>query len=255
MRQAALVAPVAMLLVGVSVAFAASGNATSPRTKSLAAAASRTAHVSTQRYAVDLQIVKDGLPHYLHAQSEVAPDTILVNLQLGEVTLSDGTVVPGSETSGLIDGPFLYERMPDGLSMGPVEWLRVRIASLGPNHPALRGMHGMTAMPLLHVLAEARAHAVTRNASIFRGTVAYDDPIVVAALKPLMAGLQFRDLRVTAWIGRHGLVRHVRITGRTPDGKTTMRVDARLFAFDRPVHVSPPAEGTFMDQTLQQLRD
>lgn len=255
MRQAAVVAPIATLLVGVSVAFAATGHATKPRASSLAAAAARTAHVSTQRFAVELKIVKDAMPHVLHAQSAVAPGTVAVHLVLGEVTASDGTIVPGSETDGLIYGPFLYERMPDGLSLGPIEWLRVSIASLSPSHPALRGMRGMTATPLLHVLGEARAHAVTRDASIFRGSVAYDDPIAVTALKPLTAGLQFRDLHVTAWIGTDGLVHRVRLTGHTADGTSTLLVNARLFAFGRPVHVTPPAEGTFMDERLMQLSD
>jgi len=242
-------------LGAASVALAATGNTTKPRAHSLAEAASRTARVSTQRYAVDLQILKDGMPHILHARSEIAPGTIYVHLELGEVTQPDGAIVPASETSGLIEGPFLYERMPDGLSVGPIEWLRVSTASLGPNHPAMVGMHGLTAIPLLHVLEEARARAVTRDASLFRGTIAYDDPIVINELQPLTAGLQFRDLRVSAWIGPHGLVRHVRLTGHTPDRKTKLFVDARLFAFGRPVHVSPPAEGTFIDQALLQLRD
>jgi len=242
-----------MLLVGVSVAFAATGHATKPRTSSLAAAAARTAHVSTQRFAVDLKIVKGTMPHALHARSAVAPGTVFVHLELGEVTLSSGTIVPGSETDGLIYGPFLYERVPDGLSVGAVEWLRISIPSLSRSHPALRGMHGLTAMPLLHVLGEARAHAVTHDASMFRGTVAYDDPIVAAALLTFSAGMQFRDLRVTAWIGKDGLVHQIRITGHTPDRTSTMRVDARLFAFGSPVHVTPPGEGTFMDQQLQQL--
>lgn len=253
MRQAALMGPAAMLVVGVSVAFAATGHATKPRTSSLASAAAHTARVSTQRYAVDLKIVKNKMPHVLHARSVVAPSTIFVRLALGEVTLSNGTIVPGSETEGLIYGPFLYERMPIGLSIGSIEWLRVSIPSLSRAHPALRGMRGLTAMPLLHVLGEARAHAVTPDASIFRGTVAYDDPIVVTALKPLTAGLQFRDLRVTAWIGRDGLVHRVRLTGHTADNTSTLLVNARLFAFGRPVRVTPPGEGTFMDEELQQL--
>lgn len=253
MRQAAVMAPVAMLVVGVSVAFAATGHATKPRATSLAAAAARTAHVSTQRFAVDLKIVKDSAPHTLHAHSAVAPNTISVHLALGEVTQPDGSIVPASETDGLIDGAFLYERMPLGLSMGPVQWLRINIASLSRSHPALRGMHGLTALPLMHVLGEARAHAVTRNASIFKGTVAYDDPIVVTAMRPLMAGLQFRDLRVTAWIGKDGLVHRVRITGHTADRSSTMLVNARLYAFGRPVHVTVPAEGTFIDEALQPL--
>ena len=255
MRLAALIGPIATLVAGVSVAFAASGHAAKPRASSLAQAVQRTERVSSQRYAVDLTIVKDAMPHVLHAQSAVAPGLISVHLELGEVTGADGAIVPGSETWGLIDGPFLYEHMPDGAAVGSVEWLRVRIDSLGPGHPALRGMHGLTAMPILRVLAEARAHAVTRDASVFRGTVAYDDPIVVDALQPLMAGLQFRDLHITAWIGPGGLVRRVRLTGHTPDRKTTLLVNARLFAFGRAMHVTPPAEGTFIDMELRQLAD
>jgi hypothetical protein len=255
MRLAALIGSIATLVAGVSVAFAASGHPTKPRASSLAQAAARTAHVRTQRYAVDLALVKDKVRHVLHAQSAVAPGVISVHLELGELTSFDGTIVPGSETWGLIDGPFLYEHTPDGQAVGLVEWLRVRIDLLSPGHPALQGMHGMTAMPLLRVLGEARAHAVAPDASIFRGSVAYDDPIVVTALEPLMAGLQFRDLRVTAWIGSDGLVRRVRLTGHTPDRTSTLLVNARLFAFGRPVHVTPPAEGTFIDQQLRLLSD
>jgi hypothetical protein len=256
MRQAVILAPIAMLVVGASVALAATGHAPKPRASSLAAAAARTARVSTQRYAVDLRIMKDSVPHVLRARSAVAPGTISVWLELAPVRLPNGTFIPGSDTEGLIDGPFLYERMPDGLAaQGSVDWLRVSIASLSPSHPALSGMHGMTAMPLLHVLGEARAHAVTRDASLFRGTVAYDDPIVVTGLRMFTAGLQFRDLRVTAWIDPHGLVRRVRLTGHTADRKTTLLVNARLYAFGRPVRVTPPAEGTFMDDQLLQLSD
>jgi hypothetical protein len=255
MRLAALIGAIATLVAGVSVAFAATGHEPKPRASSLAQAAARTAHVGSQRYAVDLTIVKDAVRYVMHAQSAVAPGVISVHLELGELTRSDGTIVPGSETWGLIDGPFLFEHTPDGLAVGSVEWMRVRIALLSPSHPALQGMHGMTAMPLLHVLDEARARAVSPDASIFRGSIAYDDPIVVTALQPLMAGLQFRDLRVTAWIGPDGLVRRVRLTGHTPDRKSTLLVNARLFAFGRPVHVTPPAEGTFVDEQLLRLSD
>ena len=241
------------MLTAASVAFAATGHATKPRTSSLAAAAARTAHVSTPRFNVDLKIVKAAMSHSLHAHSAVAPGTVFVHLELGEMTLSTGTIVPGSETDGLIYGPFLYERVPDALSVGSISWLRISIPSLSRSHPALRGMHGLTAMPLLHVLGEARAHAVTRDASIFRGTVAYDDPIVVAALQTFSAGMQFRGLRVTAWIGKDGLVHRIRITGHTPDRSSTMLVDARLYAFGRSVHFTPPGEGTFTDHQLKQL--
>ena len=35
---------------------------------------------------------------------------------------------------------------------------------------------------------------------------------------------------MSASIGPHGLVRHIVVTGRTADGKTTLFVEARLFA-------------------------
>lgn len=242
-------------LGAASVALAASGKAPAPRTTSLARAAARTAHVRTQRYSVVLTIVKDKATHIIRASSAVAPGTISVQLELDAVTLPTGDTIPSSSTAGLIDGPFLYERAPDGLTVGGANWVRLSLASLGSSSPALRGMHGMTAMPLLHVLGEARAHPITRNASIFRGTVAYDDPIVVTALRPLTVGLQFRDLRVTAWIGPGGLVHHVRLTGHTVDRSATLRIDAHLFAFGRPVHVTPPAEGAFLDESLLALRN
>ncbi|HSX21902.1 MAG TPA: hypothetical protein VLE97_03910 [Gaiellaceae bacterium] len=209
--------------------------------------------MSAQRYTVELRIVQAGIPHLMTAQSAVAPETVSVHLQLGGFVLADGSVQLGSQTAGLIYGPFLYERVPDGLSLGAIQWVRISIPSLSRSHPALRGMHGLTALPLLHVLGEARARAVTRDASIFRGTVAYDDPIVDNALQLFSAGMQFRGLQITAWIGKDGLVHRIRITGHTPDRTSTMRVDARLFAFGRPVRVTPPAEGTFVDKQLQQL--
>ena len=242
-------------LGAASVALASSGNTPKPRTVSLARAASRTARVTTQRYGIELHIKRNSTTEIVRASSAIAPGTISVQLEMDAVTLPDGSIIPASSTAGLIDGPFLYEKAPDGLVVGSVQWLRIRLALLGPSHPALRGMHGMTAMPLMHVLGEARAHPVTRNASIFRGTVAYDDPIVVAALEPLTVGLQFRDLRLTAWIGPGGLVRRVRLTGSTADRSVTLLVDAHMFAFGRPVHVTPPAEGTFTDDSLLKLRD
>lgn len=254
MRRTASIGLVATLCAA-SVALAATGNTTKPRALSLAQAAARTADIRRQRYDVELTLVQDKTTHIVRASSAIAPGTISVQLELDAVTLPTGDIIPSSSTAGLIDGPFLYERAPDGLTIGGASWVRISLAKIGSSSLALRGMHGMTAMPLLHVLGEAHAYPITRNASIFRGTVAYDDPIVVTALRPLTVGLQFRDLRVAAWIGPGGLVRHIRLTGRTPDRATTLLVDAHLFGFGRPVHVTPPAEGAFMDDSLLQLRN
>lgn len=247
--------PIALIatLAAASVAFAATGHATKPRTASLAQAVQRTMDVRKQRYAVDLQILKGTTPHVLHAHAAVAPGTVSVDLQLGATKLGK-LVIPGPDSGALIEGPFLYERAPSGLVvLGKVRWLRVNIAELSSGSDAVQAVHALTAMPLLRVLGEAHARALAPNASVFRGTVAYDDPIVDDALRPLTAGLQFRDLRVTAWIGPGGLVRRVKITGETPDHRTTLLIRARLYGFGLPVHVTPPSEGTFLDQSLLQL--
>ncbi|HET8893643.1 MAG TPA: hypothetical protein VFM96_06060 [Gaiellaceae bacterium] len=254
MRRTASIGLVATL-GAASVALASSGTTTKPRTPSLAQAAARTAQVRRQRYSLEITIVQDKTTHIVRASSAVAPGTVSVQLELDAVTLPTGDIIPSSSTAGLIEGPFLYERAPDGLTIGGANWVRLSIARIGSTSLALRGMHGMTAMPLLHVLGEAHAYPMTRNASIFRGTVAYDDPIVVTALQPLTVGLQFRDLRVAAWIGPGGLVRHVRLTGHTADRTTTLLVDAHLFGFGRPVQITPPAEGAFLDESLLRLRN
>jgi hypothetical protein len=54
-------------------------------------------------------------------------------------------------------------------------------------------------------------------------------------------------------VGRDGLVHRLLITGHTADRASTLALSARLFAFGKPVHVKPPAPGTFVDDKLGQL--
>jgi hypothetical protein len=68
-------------------------------------------------------------------------------------------------------------------------------------------------------------------------------------------GIQFRDLRVVATLGGDGLVHSITISGRTADSSVLFRLDARLFAFGKPVSVTPPAEGTFIDKQLLSLQE
>jgi hypothetical protein len=178
-----------------------------------------------------------------------AKQTISVRLKMADMKLPDGTVVPGLSGAALLDGPFLYERAPSNVAVfGTLRWLRVPLSSLGAASPALRSLHDMTPAPLLRVLNESHAIARTAPAHVFSGPVAYDDPIVRDALTSLTGGLEFRHLRIAAWLGRDGLVHRVMLTGRTADGTRTLRLDARFFAFGRPVTVTPPALGTFVDK-------
>ena len=43
------------------------------------------------------------------------------------------------------------------------------------------------------------------------------------------------------------------VTGTTADKSKSVTVTAHLFGFGRPVRVTPPREGTFIDQKLQSL--
>jgi hypothetical protein len=103
------------------------------------------------------------------------------------------------------------------------------------------------------VVAEAKLRPLTKR-GVFAGTVAYDDPVVRTALRDLAAGFEFRGLRLRVVVGRDGLIHSLHLTGRTADGKTALSLRARLFGFDTPVHVKPPAPGTFMDPALEHVQ-
>jgi hypothetical protein len=255
MRKAASIGVVIALLGAASVALAASGG-TRARVSSLSQAVARTTQASSLRYSFEVRIVRDGKPTVMHVRGAWAGSTISVRVRMGDQTMPDGTVVPGPDGAALLDGPFLYERAPSFIVvLGKVTWLRLPVASLSPRSGALQSVHELTPSPLLRVLDEAHAAPTTPAATLFRGPVAYDDPIVVAALAPLSGGLQFRNLHVSASIWTDGLVHGIVIAGRTADGKTTLRIGASLYAFGKPLQVTPPAEGTFLDKQLLNLSE
>ena len=110
-----------------------------------------------------------------------------------------------------------------------------------------------TPAPLLRILDEwsnARSHA---SGGGFHGRVAYDDPIVLTALSGMTGGTEFRHVFFSVKIGGDGYVHSIRVTGATADGSKSVIVTARLFGFGRPVRVTPPREGTFIDQKLPVL--
>jgi hypothetical protein len=254
MRRILLIAPLAAL-VSASVAFAATGR-TSVRAVSLHDAMQRTAHVSSQRFAVDVRITKGRQPVTLHVRGASGPSALSMKMRTDDLTLPDGTVVPGMDGAVLVDGPFLYERAPNGMAVGKLRWLRQRLADLSPASPDLSNIRNMTPVTLLQVLGEARMQRVPLHAGdawVFRGALAYDDPVVRRGLSSLTGNVEFRGLRITAWVGGDRLLHRLRITGRTADGASALRLDARLYAFGRHVHVQPPALGSFLDAKREQL--
>ena len=254
MRKAAPIGLLTMSLVGAASVALAAHSAPASRAASLSQAATRTARVSSQRYAFDVRITRSGKPVVMHVHGFSTGAAISVSVRMGDQKLPDGTVVPGPDGAALIDGPFLYERAPSFIVvLGNVHWLRVPIASAGSD--ALRSVHDLTPEPLLRLLGEANAKPTSSSATIFRGTIPYDDPIVTTALNGVTGGIQFRDLRVVATLGGDGLVHGIRISGHTADSSVLFRLDARLFAFGKPVSVTPPAEGTFIDKQLLSLQE
>jgi hypothetical protein len=253
MRKAAIMGPL-VLLAAAGGAFAAAGGDAAPK-PGLRTALARTAAVSSQRYAFTVRITKkDAMPLVLRVRGQQNADTISVHLNLSDMTMPDGTTVAASGSAALLLGPFLYEQAPSGVVLlGKARWLRLHVADLSPDSAALKAVHALTPAPLLRVIGEARMTQAGPDARLYRGTVAYDNPLVRSALARLTGGTEFRRLRISTYVGRDGLIHRLLLTGRTADRASTLSLSARLFAFGRPVHVKPPPPGTFIDDKLVQL--
>jgi hypothetical protein len=251
MRKAAIIGPVALLLAAWG-ALAATGGHAAPKA-SLRAALLRTAAAPSERYVFTVRITNDSLPLVLRVRGQQSGETISVSLKMSNLKLPGGTKLAGATSAALLLGPFLYERAPSGAVLGKVRWLRLHVPDLSPGAAELKAVHALTPAPLLRVLGQARMTQARPGARLYRGTVAYDDPVVRSSLSRLTGGTEYRRLRLSAYVGRDGLVHRLLLTGRTADRSSRLSLSARLFAFGRPVHVKPPSPGTFMDDKLAQL--
>lgn len=246
MRRIAI-GSVAVLFAALSVTLAASGGGET-RDAAFDDALAHTAHQTSQRYKITVRMTHGDTPLSLHIRGQANRHTVSVKMRMGAVKLPDGTKVPGPNGAALLNGPFLYERAPSTIAVyGSVNWLRLRVHALAPSSDDVKAVRSMTPAPILDVLDAAAIAPAEPGARVFHGTIAYDDPSVRAGLARLTGGIEFRGLRVSAMVGRDGLVHRVVLTGRTPDGKTMLSLRAHLYAFGTAVHVTPPAPGTFMD--------
>jgi hypothetical protein len=245
MRIAAVLSLI--VLVAGSVAFAANGDRAA-RTPSLRRAVADTASSSSERYALHVRMTRDASPVSLHVHGQAAKTTISVSLRMGDTTMPDGTRIPGARSAALIDGPFLYEHAPSSVAVfGKVRWLRLRLSDLPKSSNDLRSVHALTPAPLLRLLGAAHMKRASHGSPSFHGTIAYDSPAVRTGLANLTGGLEFRGLRISANVGTDGLVHRIVVTGHTADRRTTFSLRAHLFGFGKPIHVTPPAPGTFLD--------
>jgi hypothetical protein len=250
MPKAALVCAVAAF-TALSSALSASGGDAAPK-PGLRDALLRTMHAPAVHYAMHVRMHRGDTPLALHVRGQANARTISVRMRMNDLELPDGSKVPGPSGAALLDGPFLYERAPNGIVVqGTLRWLRLSVAHLSSASEDLKAVHALTPSPLLRVVGQS--HTWQAGAHLYRGTVAYDDPIVRSSLARLTGGLEFRHLRLSVYVGRDRRVHRILITGRTADRKTTLVLSARLYGFGHPLHVSPPKPGTFMDEELAQL--
>lgn len=241
MRNVALIVITTLIAAG-SIALAARGSAASK--PGLSEALAKTAQVPSLRYALHVRITKSGTPLTLHVRGQSDARTISIRLATSGVS--------GGE---MLDGPFLYEQAPEGIVVfGKVRWLRVALTRLPPRSDALTVLHALTPTPLLRIVGKGRL-AASSGGAVYRGPVAYDDPVVRDGLSRLTGGMEFRGLRLTVHVTKAGLIDRLAVRGKTADGSSTLELKARLYAFGRPVHVTPPKPGTFMDEQLPQLSE
>lgn len=248
-----------MLAIVSALAVASAATAATPVEPdvSLVKAVHTTDGVSSLRYVMTISIARrDGPTVRLRVRGTRSRTSLAIHVQESSTDAAGVVSAPGPHQSAIIDGPFLYEGAPDGLAIdGAIRWLRVPVARIGQKAPALSNVRSLSPAPLLRVLDEW-THARARSADgWFRGSVAYDDPIVLAALSGMTGGVEFRNVRFSAHADTAGYLHTIRVTGRTPDGRRDLTVDARLYAFGWPVRVVVPAEGTFMDVKLLGLAE
>src|SRR3954454_10602211 len=242
------------LAASVAATFAVAGGGHAVAKPGLTAAVSKTEAASSVRYTIHVRLTRRGVPMTLRIRGRAAADTVSIATRMSDLTLADGTVVPGPTGAALLDGPFLYERAPSNLAVdGPVRWQRLAGWALPSGSPHLPAIPSMSAAPLLHVLRAAHTGRASRTGHVFRGFIAYDDR-AVRRLARLTGDLEFRHLRVSVVLGRDERVHRIVLTGRTADGMTTLSLRARLFGYGKPVHVTPPKPATFIDEQLVQIR-
>jgi hypothetical protein len=237
-------------IFAVASAALAAAKESAPRA-TLLQAVSQTDHAGSFRYVMTIAIARAEDPAAeLQIHGTRAPHLLFVHVK------ATSSTTPGQQQSVLLDGPFLYEGAPNGVSVyGKIRWLRIPVSSLSPTSKALTAMRNLSPAPLLRLLDESSLARKRAAQGLYHGRLAYDDAIVHTALSGMTGGIEFRDVHYSARVGRDGFVDAVRVTGRTADGTRVLTIHARLYAFGVEVDPKPPAEGTFMDRKLLNLAE
>ncbi len=252
MRSVRIVtASLAAALVAASAAFAA-GSGSAAQAASLGRTAQRTVATGSLRFALTAQVVRLAAPPYvLHANGATSPAAAYVHVQVGDLRLPNGTVLAGPSADEETDGTFLYVRSTASRASVGDMWVRERLAALAPTAPELQMLHQLSPASILRALG--RAQGVTGGGRVLHASLPYADPVVQGALAALEGGVEYQNLRLTAWVGPQGYLRTVVVTGRTADASARFLLTVSLRGYGQRVAVTPPPQGAFVDFNLSRL--
>lgn len=255
MRKAALLVVAVAALVAATVAFAASGNSRAAAGDSLANAATKSEAVASRRFELTVHVEGAGpVPQTLHVDGAEGAAARSVHLKVDDVLLPDGRRLTGPSADEKVDGRFVYLRSSATRPMFGDLWVRERLSALGARSAELQTLRSVSPSALLRALPRAGGVEPGAQAGVFHARLPYRDATVRKALAGVEGGVEYRDLRTTAWVGRDGYLRLLLVTGRTPDGAATLVLTLSLAGYGRPVTVTPPGAGQFVDFDLGQLK-
>jgi len=255
MRRIAITGCLAFCVAAsASFGFAASSDASKRHQVRPACAdiSARTLRATSLYFSMDVTIIKNLRTATLHVNGAVGPGKLTVRQRLVDETPSGGPPAAPVTGAALIDGPFVYEHAPSGLVGGKRQWLRQRLADLGPASKELRNIRGLAPRSLLVAMDRARIRA-TPDRFVYSGWLGYDGTAVRRGLGPVTGNVQVRSLYAVVLTGKDGRVHRIRITGKTADGTANILLLAHLYAFDRPVKVRAPAQNEYIDPKSELL--
>jgi hypothetical protein len=255
MRRMVAASVLGIALIAASVGFAArGGGARAAAPVGLHAAVMRAAAAPSLRFDLTVQMAAAGqIPQTLHARGASTPDVKSVHLKVDDVTAPDGTKMTGPFADEKIDGTFLYMRSTMTRPLVGPGWVRERLAGLGPKSAELQTLRSVAARQLLIAFAQARGVRAGAEAGVFHGWLPYADPAVRSALRGVEGDREYRHLVVTGWVGKDGRVSLLLLRGRTPDRSSSFVLTLSLGGYGKPVAVTPPGQGNFVDVDLSKL--
>src|SRR3954471_20829775 len=93
-----------LLAAASSAAFAVAGGGHAAPKPGIEEAVAKTETASSERYSIHVRLTRRGMPMALHIRGQASAHTVSVAMRMSDLTLDDGTVVPGPNGAALLDG-------------------------------------------------------------------------------------------------------------------------------------------------------